>query len=56
VTILKILKEKTCQTSYTMNIANPKLSVQKVTLEEGALRFIVPCSMSICGPSQSLIC
>jgi hypothetical protein len=38
-----------------MNVVNPKLSVQKVVVEESTLRFIVPCSMSICGPSQSII-
>jgi hypothetical protein len=32
---------------------NPNLAVQQITLEEDSLRFIVPCSMSISGPSQS---
>ena len=35
---------------------NPLLPVQKVTLEENTLRFIVPCSISISGPSQSKNC
>ena len=32
---------------------NPRLPVQKITLEEDSLRFIVPCSISVSGPSQS---
>ncbi len=32
---------------------NPLLPVQKITLKEESLRFIVPFSMSVSGPSQS---
>lgn len=32
---------------------NPRLPVQRISLEEDALRFIVPCSIAISGPSQS---
>lgn len=35
-----------------MNV-NPLLPVQKVTLKEESLRFIVPFSMAVSGPSQS---
>jgi hypothetical protein len=36
-----------------INNINPRLSVQEVTLEKDSLRFVVPFSMSVSGPSQS---
>jgi hypothetical protein len=36
-----------------INDINPRLSVQEVTLEKDSLRFVVPFSMSVSGPSQS---
>ena len=44
------LKKKVIEMSV-----NPLLQVQKVTLPEDTLRFITPCSISISGPSQSII-
>jgi hypothetical protein len=36
-----------------INNINPRLSVQEVKLEEDSLRFVIPFSMSVSGPSQS---
>ena len=44
------LKQKVIEMSV-----NPLLQVQKVNLPEDTLRFITPCSISISGPSQSII-
>ena len=44
------LKQKVIEMSV-----NPLLQVQKFNLPEDTLRFITPCSISISGPSQSII-
>jgi hypothetical protein len=36
-----------------INDINPRLTVQEVQLEEDSLRFVIPFSMSVSGPSQS---
>jgi hypothetical protein len=37
-----------------MDGINPRATVQKLNLDENALRIQVPFSMSISGPSQSI--
>ena len=36
-----------------INDINPRLTIQEVKLEEDSLRFVIPFSMSVSGPSQS---
>ena len=36
-----------------INDINPQLTIQEVKLEADSLRFVIPFSMSVSGPSQS---
>ena len=40
---------------WTMDGINPHATVQKLLLDENDLRIQVPFSMSISGPSQSIV-